>query len=321
MKSIFIKSITFGLALLIPLGVELFLLPIDYFNFRVWESLLVVQIQPAYGPFYPNMRVSKSEHGDVLKFRDGHPKSVIWETDRYGFRNAPRPEPDKYDIVIVGDSNVVGSHLDQKDTIAEVLRHKCQCETYSYAGMPKTSLFGDARFSLTPPRVVVVEARVGEVFSRQSTWEVPLTASSFHSMLPPPLAVLLDRIFKAQMIQALRSSLSIQIQRGDSDSDLRSADDVTEFAVSRVAAMRDDAHKRGSEFVFLLLPTPSAEMDIKLATAMAHLRAMGVKIVDYIPTSERPSPIDRETFYSKVDSHWSEETVRRVADDILAVLH
>ena len=75
-------------------------------------------IKDAY--FYPHQSMEKVEEGDL-----GHhtplaiPKKVEWMTDQYGWRNRPWTGP--VDVVLVGDSFMVGSGLDQKDTLAEEL--------------------------------------------------------------------------------------------------------------------------------------------------------------------------------------------------------
>src|SRR5260221_6112119 len=68
---------------------ELFILPMDFFNFRAWESLYVkkyVDLLPGF--VYPNVKLIKTEEGDI-----GHGSSwathriAEWETDQFGYRN------------------------------------------------------------------------------------------------------------------------------------------------------------------------------------------------------------------------------------------
>ena len=41
MKKFFFKSILFLVPFFVVIGIELFVLPIDFFTFRVWEALVV----------------------------------------------------------------------------------------------------------------------------------------------------------------------------------------------------------------------------------------------------------------------------------------
>src|ERR1051325_9137182 len=122
MLNYLLKLGLFLLPLLALFLVELFVLPIDFFTFRCWEALRV-DIDGSLGlpgPFYPNRHLIKYEAGDKLGFRDPNRLKAEWFTDEFGFRNRPcaRP-PQQFDYVLLGDSNMVGSALDQAETLAE----------------------------------------------------------------------------------------------------------------------------------------------------------------------------------------------------------
>ncbi len=159
-----------GALLLLPfiflLIAELFILPIDFFTFRIWEAVLA---EPFHypGPFYPNLHVRKDrEFGD--RYRSSDPsqvqsKPVEWFTDGYGWRNRPEIEKrESYDIVVLGDSNIVGGFLDQKDTISEVLSARSGKTAYSYSiGHDKISMFfSDPRMVSKAPKLLVVESKI-----------------------------------------------------------------------------------------------------------------------------------------------------------------
>ena len=317
MRTLLFKFLVLAAPFALMVAIELFVLPIDYFTFRSWEAFITKYARPVDGIFYPNMRLIKDERGDVLGFRDDNVKRVEWITDRHGFRQRPRsPEPDRYDIVIVGDSNVVGSYLDQKDTISEVLERKCGCPAYSYGGGFKRQLFNDPRFKLNPPRAIVAQA-IGAEFYRKDFAELNYSQSeeiAGRTNWPAPIAVVFDRLLKTNMLEFFRSRLSVQRKSRDSEPEMSPAERIP-FMVQAVARMRDQAASRGSEFVLVLLP-----YDRTLDAAVGQLRAMGVKIVDFGPTPERPHGVDVAKFYFENDSHWREESVRMAADEILKAL-
>ena len=144
---------------------ELFALPIDLFTFRVWEAVLADPYRYP-GGFYPNLHVKKAkEHGYYQRgdTKRDQGKQVEWFTDSYGWRNRPEIErKDKYDIVVVGDSNIVGSFIDQKDTLSEVLGYRSGKVGYSYSvGVDPISLFfSDPRMADKSPSLLVVQTRV-----------------------------------------------------------------------------------------------------------------------------------------------------------------
>jgi len=160
-----------GMLLLFPFLIlqllELFVLPLDFFTFRVWEAALGTPfLYP--GPFYPNIHIKKTrEYGDC--YRSGDPskvqaKPVEWFTDASGWRNRPEIEKkDHYDMVVVGDSNIVGSFLDQKDTISEILGNRSGKVGYSYSlAHDKPGLFfSDPKIVQKKPSLLVVESKVG----------------------------------------------------------------------------------------------------------------------------------------------------------------
>jgi hypothetical protein len=146
---------------------ELFVLPIDFFTFRVWEAALAVPYRYP-GAYYPNLHLKKArEFGD--HYREGDPgkvqsKPVEWFTDAYGYRNRPEMErKSSYDAVVLGDSNIVGSFLDQKDTLTEVMSARSGKTVYSYSiGADHISLFfSDPRFVSKSVQLLAVESKVG----------------------------------------------------------------------------------------------------------------------------------------------------------------
>lgn len=161
------RSALLLLPFLLLLLAELFILPIDFFTFRVWEAALSTTYRYP-GVFYPNIYVKKDkEYGD--RYRLGDPsqveaKPVEWFTDSYGYRNRPEIEKrERYDAVVLGDSNIVGSFLDQKDTLTEVMGARSGKTAYSYSvGSDHISLFfNDPRFAQKSPSLLVVESKVG----------------------------------------------------------------------------------------------------------------------------------------------------------------
>jgi hypothetical protein len=161
------RSALIAFPFLIALFLEVFVLPIDFFTFRVWEAALATPYRYP-GAFYPNLHVYKArEYGD--RYREGdedkvQAKPVEWFIDGYGWRNRPETEQDeRYDVVLLGDSNIVGSFLDQHDTLSEALSGRASKVVYSYSyGSDHIGLyFSDPRLRRKSGPLLVVESKVG----------------------------------------------------------------------------------------------------------------------------------------------------------------
>jgi len=291
-----------------------------------------VNVRPALGPFYPDMHIKRSdERGVNLGFRDAQPKTVEWYTDHDGFRNRPRPTPvNSYDIVVVGDSNIAGANLDQKDTLSEVLERKCRCATFSYSSMPKISFSSDHRFQEKPLRAVVVEIRTGEMYSEQSllwnfkaSFEEPSSwrLSDFVvkiSPLPRWLAILEDRFLKANMLQFVRSRLRLALKADDQGGREISVEQRKEFLFKVATLMDQESRRRDMQFVLLVIPQPV--LDRTLDETIVRLKEAGVKVIAYLPHDKHSDWTDIDHFFSERDSHWREEAVVKSADKVLEAL-
>ena len=92
-----------------------------------------------------------------------------------------------------------------------------------------------------------------------------------------PLLSLLDRMLKTNMLEFVRSRLNVQRSAKDDEPEMPVAERVP-FVVDIVTKMRDEAARRGSDFVFVLMP-----YDPTLDQAVIKLKELGVKIIAYMP--------------------------------------
>jgi alginate O-acetyltransferase complex protein AlgJ len=158
MRRFILKLFIFAM---IPITANLLIVlltPITLFTFRSWEALLVYRQDLVKTQFYPNQHLQLVEVGDLGSGTAyAVPKPVTVITDSYGYRYA-HPLPDKFDIVIVGDSTIWGASLTQDDMLSETLSRLLQKTVYPYAPIDIFTYLADNRFSAHPPDVVILAA-------------------------------------------------------------------------------------------------------------------------------------------------------------------
>lgn len=314
---------------------EIFLLPLDAFTFRAWEALGVAELQLP-GPFYPDQDLNKFSAGD----QEGKTpvKWVRFITDKYGFRNRTiTPEPQRYDIVVIGDSNIVGSHIDQENIISEVLAKKCNCSVYNYAyGLPRNILafLNDPRFKERPPKYVVFEMRPGDIKSkvledipkcqisklswdnyacRKSTW-----LDSAYSKLPLSWQINIDRLHKQALFHFVKSRLGIAGRPSfTSPPPTDSKEDLIKYSLEKIKSYSDESKHRGTQFIFLYFPYFQRDMD----EFAKRLENAGVETIALLPDAKHTwSQDDYYKWTHKEDSHWLESSIVETADLIMEKL-
>jgi hypothetical protein len=158
MKKIILKLLLFASGVSIYV-VALSLIPIDTFTFRTWESMIWEGRRPTIGRFYPNIKSVRDESGDLghnSKY-DVIKKKVHWKTDTYGFRNSPNILTG-YDIVLVGDSNSVGSGTTQAEILSNQISRKIGSNVFNYSPMDIDANFMNNLSDMgIHPKVVIYE--------------------------------------------------------------------------------------------------------------------------------------------------------------------
>jgi len=233
MKKFVFKSVLFLVPFLVAIGIELFVLPIDFFTFRVWEALVIRKYRNILpGEFYPNMEITKIEEGDLAHHtRFTHKRKVRWVTDRYGYRKQ-NTNRSRHEVVVIGDSNIAGSGVTQEDILSEVLEKKLGMSVYPISPGSLDTFLRERRFQRDPPNIVIISSVERFMFSlppvkvtsknvstklriviRDIGYRLRNQISGSH--LIQFVGVSLDRIYKANMLQYLRASLR---RMGPSDS-------------------------------------------------------------------------------------------------------
>jgi len=334
------KTIVVRLALLfLPLAlwqaVELFVLPIDYFTFRFWEALATNKVYLLPGPFYPNFYLEKYSAGDHV-FRGPRKKLVRFQSDEYGQRNPPDTK-ETYEIVIVGDSNIVGSHIDEPDTIRARLESRCNCRVYAYgSGLPGNilSFLADERFVKHPPPYVVFEFRTGDVEQGDLPVYRPCGASAFpnrtlaarlcdsvdtkllHVLTAlglqqhEAILIYLDRLYKQPAYHFLHSQLRLTATIHLAGPAFPFEPARIERSMEALRSYRAALHERGSKLILFAMPK---YIDNKRSFSpwLSQAREESFDVISIDPSSVPPEILS--SWWMKEDSHWREQSIEFAA--------
>ena len=224
MKRFLFKLFLFLTPLMVAVCVELFVLPVDFFTFRVWEAVVVKKYRNLLpGRFYPNMKVTKIEDRDLSHHTPFSEKDeVTWILDRFGYRKQETGRR-RHDVVIVGDSNIAGTGLTQGEILSEVLEERLGVSVYPLSPASLNTFLRDRRFLEVPPKIVIFESIEREITDlpalrkpSPSHPKMQVRIEEMGSRLRDRVKenrwvqstmVLLDRLCKMNMLQYVRASL------------------------------------------------------------------------------------------------------------------
>lgn len=338
MGRVICKALLLVAPLMALLGLELFILPLDAFTFRVWESVAVHgRFLP--GPFYPNVRLFKFEEGDLgYRTRFAVRKPVYWETDSYGYRRAINARAD-CPVAIIGDSAIAGSGLTQDDTLASVLENRLGIGVYPFAPSDFRTFTRDPRIQARTPIVVVlsaVERNIGTLQTLSDTrFRRRLADFRTQVMKFAPLrdvAVQVDRAMKSSGLHYVRAQVAGRadpVERGGflflegPSANRPKPQSAVDAAVVRIRYFDRWCRDRGARFILLPIPNkeniyhdlfPGQVKPTFLRDLHLELSRQGIESIDTQSAFERARAAEGQSLYLRDDTHWSPEAVRLTAD-------
>ncbi len=354
MKRFLLKSLLFLSPFLIAVGVELFVLPMDFFAFRIWEALVVKEIRSICpGRFYPRMEITKLETGGDLAHHTSFtiPKRVTWMTDRYGFRKKDS-EGMKPRLVIVGDSNILGSGLTQGEMLSEVLEERLKVPVYPYAPVGSINAFlKDLRFEEDPPQIVVlsvIERNILELAAAKQARKRPGSRvffkwrDEFRKIRFIQVAgVFFDRLFKMNMLHYVRARIRKVPGQGvrpfpskfgpmyflqGEEANREVPEDRFEKAVRVLETCKSALEKRGVRFIFAPIPNkesiyydylPNRRRPAFLEHLARELKKRDIETIDSQKAFDEEYRGNDTLLYFLDDTHWNAAGVRLMADLIV----
>jgi len=334
---------------IIAVCIELFVLPLDFFTFRVWEALAVKRsFGVLKGSFYPNMSLSKIEVGEVgYRSKCSVKKGVIWIIDQYGYRKAKVPVK-RFPIIIVGDSNIAGSGLTQNDMLSEVLEKRLHESVYPLAPESLKEVFEHGLLKQVPPDIIILQSIERSIltcnykipkdkdFGISTPWDDSILKIQLNRRIQS-IAITLDRIFKANMINYLRARINSPATPGIKDFDeaqcpplfLQGVVANDDIPIEKLNAVTY-AIKKYSDFFtgkgirFIFLPIPNKEniyykylgtkKPVFLKNLIRKLKELNVEVVDTQKAYDNVSESASTSLYPDDDSHWNAEGAKVAAD-------
>ncbi|MCJ8166731.1 hypothetical protein MKJ04_17930 [Pontibacter sp. E15-1] len=319
--------------------VEVFVLPMNYFTFRIWETISVNTVRVMSGPFYPNMHLKMVEEGELAPRTPYAKKRLVeWRTDEYGYRNSDT----KHDVLLIGDSNITGAKLSQDETLAAVLEDNLGKPVYSFAPATVNRFLATDRFEEQPPELVIVssiERRIPELpAAGENSFGSKVRNYTGNLINASPvltyLAVTADRISKLGLYRytlatieratgkreyiAYNNEFFIEGEVANRDFSEQEVDQIADV----LEGYRDALAKRGIRFMFLPIPNkeniyyqllPSQKKATFLPRLMAKLDQRGVEYVNIQDRFDSLYQQKQVSLYPADDAHWNNVAVEVAA--------
>jgi alginate O-acetyltransferase complex protein AlgJ len=308
-----------------------------WWTFRMWEQLVALSpnIHPAPpfpGPFYPRQAVTRSEQGDLgfhtpLAAR----RTVTWQTDRFGYRNPDSDLPPV--VVIVGDSMIAGSSLDQSEILSTQLAHELGVRVVNLAPASVPAVLLQDRFLRHKPKVVIEGMAERTLEVQRSCAGTPPQAVHFGTGMLDELAigwwVTRDRQMKEPFLSWAKSrwqNKHLPSVLGRDGRTLFSRGDKAHAVVLDLIGQGTQALSPcrvwlaglGIAYMPLIIPDketiywdllPSAKKPATYQRALAGLAAARLPVIDLDAAFTAERPRASAPLYPHDETHWSARAV------------
>lgn len=316
--------------------------PQTTYTFRIWEAVKASK-ELYVGPFYPNQKVTMVEDGDLTHHTPySIKKEILWETDQLGFRNTKFIK--NPDIVLIGDSNIVGSSLDQDETLASVLSAQTGEKAYSLAPAKlKTFIALKNEKLIEAPKLIVISSIERNISSLSSVKKRADIDNAFFKLNPVAQKITIagDKLLRRNSIRFIKARIKKSKGLGvQSEIDpnlfffqgptagVQSTDALIEHLCKRMNEYEAYCESIGAKFLFL--PIPDKET-IFWKEAGLEKQPDFLDILTTALQKEDLPVIDTKTLFEKMveegtlpyhkdDTHWNLNGVQAAADEIESYL-
>lgn len=355
MKTLLLKLCLFvcGIFLLIYFIV---FLPANFYTFRTWESLIwsTFKKNPTAGNFYPNKVCQRDEKGDL-----GHgskyeviKKNIVWKTDKYGFRNDPKSVY-KDGIVLVGDSNSVGSGTSQESILSYQISKKAETQVFNYSPKDIDEHFiKNLRMMNVYPKLVIfqiVERNIPSIkyhdLSEAISGSNLLLRGVEDSEFLQQIKVFKDIIFKKEPIRFIQSRIESKFEAFSMPTIIGAenmlfyspslrvnsiSDEEIRNIVNTISLISTSLKRNGIDFIFV--PVPNKEtiyyellpIEIRMNINNSDFLVRLKKELDFYNLSSidlysafRLHAANGEKLYLPDDTHWNSAGIELAAEMIV----
>jgi lysophospholipase L1-like esterase len=269
-------------------------------------------------------------------------------TDRYGFRKKDLEGVDPQ-VVVVGDSNIVGSGLSQGEMLSEVLEKRLKVPVYPYAPVGSINAFlKDLRFEEHPPKIVVLSVIERSIPGLPAAKQAKKRAAARVFLrwrdrmrqvrLIQDTGVILDRLYKMNMREYVRARIGVAPVQGyrpflsrfgpmyflqGEEANREVPEDRFEWAVKAIETCDSVLKERRIRFIFAPIPNkesiyyeylPNRRRPVFLEQLVGELKKRGIETVDSQKAFEEEYRKNGTLLYFLDDTHWNEDGVRLMAN-------
>jgi hypothetical protein len=316
------------------------LVPVTAFVYRPWEAIVFSTRVADYSPpFYPNAAMKMVSVGDLCHHtRNAISKEEDWKIDELGFRNDTLIVD--ADILIVGDSYVAGTSLDQEHTIGNQLK-KCDPGIKVYCMAPWSMQafmeYLNAGKIKKPKQLIfsIVERNIPEPMQLR---HVPSGQNIEKLLATNHLGICLDKTLRFLSLNWLKARIS-----GSKGSGLQGVnqsnmfflngihqsmhnDEALKEAVKAIASYKNFCDSLGIDFLFLPMPNkesvyyelvPFDKQPDYLLKLDSALTLQGIKTINTLKLYNDYRIHNDVVLYRYDDAHWNANATGIVAGEII----
>lgn len=331
MKKFLKRSIPFLLPIAIIGSFEAFFPP-NLFTNRPWEALL---FKSSSMPFYPSQKLDMISIGDLCHHTSNEVhKTEYWETDILGYRNNEFIE--KADILIIGDSFIVGSSVTQDSTLANVMMKYSNLRTSVYALAPANfDVFVkllDQKIIKKPKLLIfsLVERNIPALFIPFSSIKKKFDTDISNTQ------IIHDKIKRRYFMKYIKARIfrvkGLGVE-GTADSDMffvsgkeqKYNDNYAKESLKSIQSYKSYCDNNGMDFLFLPIPNketvyfdyvPFDQQPDNLLSLDSLLQLSGIKTINTLAIFNEYRETNSDLLYHKDDSHWNANGIKLIASEL-----
>ena len=299
---------------------------------------------PHLGSFYPNFKLVMKEEGDLAhNSNKALVKNTFWQTDKIGYRN------DNFfydpDILLIGDSFIVGSGLNQSETITNKISKKLGNKVKVYNMAPSSLRKFDILYQkgiIKKPRIIIysiAERNIPETFisyKQLNRWNRII--ENMIVFCTNDLNIKFDRMIRFYSVEWLKSRIQgnkghVVVSPVDSDMFFlygkhrlsHSLQDLKKTLAS-IISYKEYCESNNIDFLFLPMPdketvyydfVPLDSQPDYLLKLDSLLKENGISTINTIKLYNKERTNNNILLYHYDDTHWNPRAVEIVADEII----